>query len=97
MVLYFLDNKKTQGISILENTPLIIISWFPRLAPYVLKSKLLIFFPFKYFEVNESNFILPAGDMWSVVIESPKSAITLAFKILQIFLFYKLNILKLNI
>ena len=62
----------------------------PLLAPYVLKSKDLTLFFFKYLEVSESNFILPAGEIWSVVIESPNKAITLAFKILPIFFFYYL-------
>jgi len=57
---------------VFANVPLAIISSFPLLAPYVLKSFGSTPFEIKYFAAGEFLDILPAGEMWSVVIESPK-------------------------
>jgi len=48
------------------------ISSLPLLLPYELKSSYLIPLSIKYLAAGEFFEILPAGEMWSVVIESPK-------------------------
>jgi len=59
-------------ILVLAKVPLAITSSLPLLAPYVLKSFGSIPFPYKYLPAGEFFEILPAGEIWSVVIESPK-------------------------
>lgn len=54
------------------NVPLAITSLFPLLLPYELKSFGLIPLSYKYLDAGDFKAILPAGDMWSVVIEFPK-------------------------
>ena len=54
------------------NVPRIITSWFPRRAPYELNSRRRRpRAPWRYRPAGESALIEPAGEMWSVVIESP--------------------------
>jgi len=54
------------------NVPLTIISSFPLLLPYVLKSSFWIPLANNYLAAGESLAIFPAGLIWSVVIELPK-------------------------
>src|SRR5215831_16130057 len=54
----------------LANVPRIITSWLPRRVPYWLKSSGLTWWASRYFPAGESALIDPAGEMWSVVIES---------------------------
>ena len=58
----------------LAKVPLAMISSLPLLAPYELKS--LAYTPLlnKYLAAGEDLDMFPAGDIWSVVIESPKDA-----------------------
>ena len=56
----------------LAKVPLTIISSFPLLAPYELKSYCWTPFCNKYLPAGEFLPIFPAGEIWSVVIESPK-------------------------
>ena len=69
---------------ILANVPLAIIRSLPLLAPYVLKSFFSIPRSFKNFAAGEFTEMFPAGEIWSVVIESPTFKRTLALKILFI-------------
>ena len=58
----------------LANVPRIITSWLPRRAPYWLKSLGSTPRPCRYFAAGLVLAMLPAGLIWSVVIESPSSA-----------------------
>ena len=62
----------------LANVPRIITSWLPRRAPYELKSSGATPCATRYCPAGLSALIDPAGEMWSVVIESPSSASTRA-------------------
>src|SRR5436309_15709187 len=62
----------------LANVPRIITSWLPRREPYELKSRRSTPCPDRYFPAGESGLIAPAGEMWSVVTESPSLASTRA-------------------
>lgn len=61
-------------ILIFAKVPLAIIKSFPLLAPYVLKSFFSIPLYLRNFAAGEFTEMFPAGEIWSVVIESPKSA-----------------------
>ena len=56
------------------NVPLAIISSFPLLDPYELKSFYYIPLSVRYFAAGDVLAMFPAGLIWSVVIESPKNA-----------------------
>src|SRR5207249_5724630 len=56
------------------NVPRIMTSWLPRRAPYELKSLRVTPCSISHFPAGEDGGMLPAGEMWSVVIESPSSA-----------------------
>src|SRR5688572_22336979 len=58
----------------LANVPRIITSWFPRRAPYELKSRRCTPCSTSHLPAGDDGGMLPAGEMWSVVIESPRSA-----------------------
>src|SRR5215475_6426772 len=62
----------------LANVPRIITSWLPRRDPYELKSRLSTPCSLRYRPAGESALIEPAGEMWSVVTESPSLASTRA-------------------
>ena len=62
----------------LAKVPRIITSWLPRREPYELKSARLTPCSFSHAPAGEASLIEPAGEMWSVVIESPNSAIARA-------------------
>ena len=55
---------------ILAKVPRIITSWLPRRVPYWLKSAGFTLCSIRYLPAGESTLIEPAGEMWSVVIES---------------------------
>ena len=63
---------------ILAKVPRIMISWLPRRVPYWLKSAGWTPRDIKYCPAGESFLMLPAGEMWSVVMLSPSSASTRA-------------------
>src|SRR6516164_3742124 len=65
-------------IRTLANVPRIITSWWPRREPYELKSALVTPCSFSQLPAGDDSLIDPAGEMWSVVIESPNSAIARA-------------------
>ena len=54
--------------------PRIMTSWLPRRAPYWLKSAGFTPLSPRYFAAGEVFAMLPAGEMWSVVMESPRRA-----------------------
>jgi hypothetical protein len=54
--------------------PRIMTSWFPRRAPYELKSRGVTPRAARYRPAGLSGAMLPAGEMWSVVTESPSTA-----------------------
>src|SRR5512140_2143661 len=56
----------------LANVPRIITSWLPRREPYELKSAFVTLFSISQRPAGEESLMDPAGEMWSVVIESPK-------------------------
>src|SRR5215211_1422180 len=58
---------------IFAKVPRIMTSWLPRRVPYWLKSLGSTPWSSRYFPAGEFGRMLPAGEMWSVVIESPKS------------------------
>jgi hypothetical protein len=58
----------------LAKVPLAITSSFPLLAPYELKSFYSTPLAIKYLPAGEFLVMFPAGEIWSVVIESPKEA-----------------------
>ncbi len=60
------------------NVPRTITSWLPRRAPYELKSLGSTPSAIRYFAAGLFFAMLPAGEMWSVVTESPSSASTCA-------------------
>ncbi len=62
----------------LANVPRIITSWLPRREPYELKSAGSTPLACRNLPAGESVLMEPAGEMWSVVIESPNSAMILA-------------------
>src|ERR1700750_2041935 len=62
----------------LANVPRIITSWLPRREPYGLKSLRSTPCPVRYSPAGLSVLIAPAGEIWSVVTESPSLASTLA-------------------
>lgn len=64
---------------IFAKVPRAIIRSLPLLAPYELKSFFYIPFDVKYLPAGEFIDMLPAGDIWSVVIESPNIAKIWAF------------------
>src|SRR5665213_1883604 len=65
----------------LAKVPRVITSWSPRRAPYVLKSRISTPCSRRYTAAGDCGEIVPAGEMWSVVMESPSSARTRAFSI----------------
>src|SRR6185295_14047329 len=65
-------------IRTLANVPRIITSWLPRREPYELKSALVTPFSFSQIPAGDDSLIAPAGEMWSVVIESPNRPIARA-------------------
>src|SRR5919199_1718583 len=62
----------------LAKVPRIITSWLPRRAPYELKSRVFTPCSMSHFPAGLDAGIDPAGEMWSVVIESPSIASTRA-------------------
>src|SRR6266540_1364684 len=62
----------------LANVPRIITSWLPRREPYELKSLRSTPCSMRYRPAGESGLMEPAGEMWSVVTESPSQASTRA-------------------
>ena len=56
----------------LAKVPRIITSWLPRRVPYWLKSATPTPWSVRYLPAGEAALIEPAGEMWSVVILSPK-------------------------
>ena len=62
----------------LANVPRIITSWLPRRAPYWLKSFGCTPRSWRYLPAGLSALMLPAGEMWSVVMLSPRTASTRA-------------------
>lgn len=68
-------------ILILAKVPLAMIKSLPLLDPYELKSFLSMPLSFKNLPAGELTEIFPAGEIWSVVIESPNTARIFAFSI----------------
>src|SRR3970040_1685663 len=62
----------------LAKVPRIITSWFPRRLPYELNSSFGMPWLFRYAPAGPSSAMSPAGEMWSVVTESPSTASTRA-------------------
>ena len=62
----------------LAKVPRIITSWLPRREPYELNSWRATPCSARYLPAGESALIEPAGEMWSVVTESPSLASTRA-------------------
>src|ERR1700709_2670930 len=62
----------------LANVPRIITSWLPRREPRELKSARATPCAARYLPAGESALMEPAGEMWSVVTESPSLASTRA-------------------
>ena len=62
----------------LANVPRIITSWLPRREPYELKSRGSTPLSISHRPAGESFLIAPAGEMWSVVTLSPRTASTRA-------------------
>ncbi len=60
------------------NVPRIITSWLPRREPYELKSRGSTPCSIRYRPAGVDGGIEPAGEMWSVVTESPSMASTRA-------------------
>lgn len=63
-------------ILMFAKVPLAMISSFPLLEPYELKSATAIPLLYKNLPAGEFLAIFPAGDIWSVVMKSPKLANT---------------------
>lgn len=63
------------------NVPRDITASLPRREPYELKSRGARPFSDRYLAAGLFRAMLPAGEMWSVVIESPKYNKTFAFSI----------------
>src|SRR5918998_4252598 len=68
-------------ILVFAKVPRTSTSWLPRRDPYELKSDSATPWPTRYRPAGESFLMLPAGEMWSVVTLSPRTAITLAPRI----------------
>ena len=62
----------------LPKVPRIITSWCPRRAPYELNSSGGTFRSWSHSPAGDHEAIEPAGLMWSVVTESPRTARTRA-------------------
>ncbi len=62
----------------LPNVPRIITSWWPRRAPYELKSTGATPRAWSHVPAGDQAGMEPAGEMWSVVTESPSQASTRA-------------------
>ena len=62
----------------LANVPRIITSWWPRRAPYELNSSGPTPCAWSHWPAGDAGAIEPAGEMWSVVTESPRTARTRA-------------------
>ena len=62
----------------LPNVPRMRTSWWPRRAPYELNSSGVTPCSWSHFPAGDQGTIEPAGEMWSVVTESPSSASTRA-------------------
>ncbi len=62
----------------LAKVPRIMTSWLPRRAPNELKSRGCTPCAIRYFAAGPDLEMLPAGEMWSVVTESPSTASTRA-------------------
>ena len=62
----------------LANVPRTMTSSLPRRAPYWLKSATATPRSLRYFPAGLEGLIDPAGDTWSVVMESPRTARTRA-------------------
>ena len=62
----------------LPNVPRIITSWWPRRAPYELNSSGATPCSWSHWPAGDHGAIEPAGEMWSVVTESPRTASTRA-------------------
>ena len=62
----------------LANVPRIITSWWPRRAPYELNSSGPTPRSWSHVPAGDHGAIDPAGLMWSVVTESPRTARTRA-------------------
>ena len=62
----------------LAKVPRIITSWWPRRAPYELKSRVFTPCAMSHLPAGLAAAMLPAGEMWSVVIESPNMPSTRA-------------------
>ena len=58
----------------LAKVPRIMISWLPRRVPYWLNSPTGTCRSRRYFPAGDDARMLPAGEMWSVVIELSSSA-----------------------
>ena len=58
----------------LPNVPRIITSWWPRRAPYELNSSGPTPRSCSHWPAGDHGAIEPAGEMWSVVTESPSTA-----------------------
>ncbi len=54
--------------------PRIITSWLPRREPKLLNSRCSTPCSIRYLPAGELTGMTPAGEMWSVVIESPSTA-----------------------
>ena len=65
----------------LANVPRIITSWLPRRAPYELKSFFATPSDLSHTPAGDFSAIEPAGEIWSVVMESPNMPSTRAFAI----------------
>src|SRR5258708_4879771 len=62
----------------LANVPRTITSWLPRREPYELKSEAATPCSIRYLPAGLVALIEPAGEMWSVVMLSPRTANTRA-------------------
>src|SRR6267378_1107591 len=60
------------------NVPRMSTSWFPRRVPYWLKSTGFTLFETRYWPAGLAAGMDPAGEMWSVVTESPTDTSTRA-------------------
>ena len=58
----------------LPNVPRISTSWWPRRAPYELNSSGATLRSWSHSPAGDHGAIEPAGEMWSVVTESPRTA-----------------------
>ena len=58
----------------LPNVPRMRTSWWPRRAPYELNSSGATLCSWSHWPAGDHGAIEPAGEMWSVVTESPRTA-----------------------